>query len=111
MSAKSRLTIFLVSQSLCFSLLFACSGSSSFHSLSLTGDTSLLLSHFEESYSAGTVLETRTRVIDDSDIKVMLNGLEISKSHYDSDYWGYSFTMPDVDSDMHIQIVSGFEPE
>ena len=26
-----------------------------------------------------------------------MDGLEIGKSHYDSDYWGYSFEMPDRD--------------
>ncbi len=45
--------------------------------------------------SAGETVELRTEVLYDADIHVYVNGQEISKSHYDSDYWGYSFVMPD----------------
>ena len=35
-----------------------------------------------------------TRVFSDESIEKAIKREEIAKSHYDSDYWGYSFTMP-----------------
>lgn len=46
------------------------------------------------SAKSGEVVEIRTHVLFDADIHVYVDGKEIEKSHYDSDYWGYSFTMP-----------------
>ena len=43
----------------------------------------------------GDIVEIKTEVLFDADIHVYVDGVELSKSHYDSDYWGYSFTMPD----------------
>ena len=42
-------------------------------------------------------MEIKTEVLFDADIHVYVDGQEISKTHYDSDYWGYSFVMPDKD--------------
>lgn len=46
---------------------------------------------------AGDTVELKTGVLCDADIHVYVEGQEISKSHYDSDYWGYSFIMPEKD--------------
>lgn len=46
---------------------------------------------------AGDTVEIRTEVLYDADLHVYVDGQEIGKSHYDSDYWGYSFEMPDRD--------------
>ena len=58
-------------------------------------------SHFTGTPSdakAGDLVEIKTNgVIYDGDIHVYVDGQEISKSHYESDYWGYSFVMPDRD--------------
>ncbi|MBQ7172973.1 MAG: hypothetical protein IJR88_02510 [Clostridia bacterium] len=43
---------------------------------------------------AGETVEIKTVVLCDADLHVYVDGEEIAKSHYDSDYWGYSFTMP-----------------
>ena len=45
----------------------------------------------------GETVELRTVVLHDADIHVFVNGQEIEKTHYDSDYWGYSFIMPNRD--------------
>ena len=45
----------------------------------------------------GETVELRTQVLFDADIHVYLDGQELEKSHYDSDYWGWSFPMPDRD--------------
>ena len=46
---------------------------------------------------AGDTVEIRTEVLLDADIHVYVDGREIGKTHYDSDYWGYSFIMPEKD--------------
>ena len=38
-------------------------------------------------------VELRTHVLADADIHVYVDGNEIEKTHSDSDYWGYTFTM------------------
>lgn len=43
---------------------------------------------------AGDMVEIRTGILFDADIHVYVDGQEIEKTHYDSDYWGYSFIMP-----------------
>ncbi len=47
---------------------------------------------------AGEIVEIRTAVLTDEDIHVYVNGQEIEKTHYDSDYWAYTFTMPSNDA-------------
>jgi len=44
---------------------------------------------------AGEKVEIRTDILYDSDIHVYADGKEINKTHSDSDYWEYSFIMPD----------------
>ncbi len=47
---------------------------------------------------AGELVEIKTNgILIDADIHVYVDGQEIIKSHFDSDYWGYSFVMPDKD--------------
>ncbi len=46
---------------------------------------------------SGDTVELRTVVLMDADIHVFLDDRELEKTHNDSDYWGYSFTMPDKD--------------
>ncbi len=47
--------------------------------------------------NVGDIIEIRTAVLFDADIHVYVDGQEIRKTHDDSDYWGYSFIMPDND--------------
>lgn len=56
---------------------------------------------------AGELVELRTNgILLDADIHVYVDGQEIGKSHYDSDYWGYSFTMPEEDVLITAEIYS-----
>lgn len=61
---------------------------------------------YEHSYS-GLLRELKTHVIMDADIRVTINGTEIPKTHYDSDYWGYSFIMPQSDIEITIEVIGG----
>ena len=68
------------------------------------GETEDHFSDMPGSADAGDTVEIRTGVLHDADIHVYVDGQEIGKSHYDSDYWGYSFIMPDKD----VQITARF---
>ncbi len=48
-----------------------------------------------ESAKAGETVEIKTEVLMDADIYLFVEGTEIKKTHSDSDYWGYTFVMPD----------------
>ena len=48
-----------------------------------------------EKADAGDTVELRTAILYDADLHVYVDGQEIGKTHYDSDYWGYSFLMPE----------------
>ena len=61
------------------------------------GDTSDVFTDMPASAKSGDEVEIRTGVIFDTDIHVYANGNEIEKTHFDSDYWGYSFVMPESD--------------
>ncbi len=68
---------------------------------SITYDLGALSDDFiftPSSAKPGDTVEIRTQILYDADIHVFVDGSEIEKSHYDSDYWGYSFTMPDNDA-------------
>lgn len=69
-------------------------------SFSISYDLGGTVSHFISKPSEaapGETVELKTEVLFDADIHVYVDGQEIGKTHYDSDYWGYSFNMPDKD--------------
>ena len=68
-----------------------------YYSIGYNGDAADLLTFAPSAAKAGDVLELKTGVLYDADIHVYVDGQEIERSHYDSDYWGYSFIMPDKD--------------
>ncbi len=61
------------------------------------GDTAKDFISTPSGAKTGDTVEVRTQVLFDADIHVYVDGQEIGKTHYDSDYWGYSFIMPDKD--------------
>ena len=66
--------------------------------LYLLYDLGDLRNHFislPENAKAGENVEIKTEVLMDADIYLFVEGTEIKKTHFDSDYWGYTFTMPD----------------
>ena len=56
---------------------------------------------------AGDTVELRTHVLMDAGFRVYVNGTEIEMSHYDSDYWGYTFTMGMYDTTVTVKWSSG----
>ncbi len=72
-----------------------CSGAM-LHAISYElGETAEYFTGTPTEAGAGDTVEIRTAVLYDADIHVYADGVEIEKTHYDSDYWGYSFVMPD----------------
>ena len=61
------------------------------------GDTASFFTSVPSEAEAGNTVEIRTGVLYDADIHLYVDGQEIEKSHFDSDYWGYSFVMPERD--------------
>ena len=61
------------------------------------GDLAELFTETPEKAQSGNKVEIRTQVLYDAGIHLYLDGQELKISHYDSDYWGYSFIMPDKD--------------
>lgn len=64
----------------------------------------LLIESLENKYYAGEKIEVKTRVIYDADIVVYVNGNKISRTHFDSDYWGYEFVMPEEDVIIELDV-------
>ena len=66
----------------------------------ITYDLGSIAEHFTYAPTkakAGDSVELKTEILIDADIHVYVDGKELEKSHYDSDYWGYSFIMPEKD--------------
>ena len=83
-------TIFII-------LLAACSGKETFTVRYELGTAAGHFTAMPAEAKPGDTVEIKTEILIDADIHVYVDGNEISKSHYDSDYWGYSFVMPDKD--------------
>lgn len=74
--------------------------------VTVTGIDDLFYEPLENLYEIGTEVEVKLNVITDIDLYVFVNGKRIERSHYDSDYWGYKFTMPKEEVDVVIHITS-----
>ena len=67
-----------------------------------------------ESAKPGTEVEIRTGVVCDADLELVYKTYTDEKetplvrTHYDSDYWGYTFTMPSQDVIIEVHVVGGF---
>ncbi|MBR4206297.1 MAG: hypothetical protein IKQ92_12560 [Clostridia bacterium] len=68
-----------------------------YYSIGYSGNAADHLTSAPAAAKAGDTVEIRTEVLYDADIHVYADGQEIPKSHYDSDWWGYSFVMPEKD--------------
>lgn len=79
------------------------------YKLTLVGDTDLLMESLSEEYHPGFMIEIQTRVLYDADIEIYANGEKLEKTHYDSDYWGYTLEMPNQDVTIEIKVVDGWK--
>ena len=80
------------------------------HSISYASDQmeSLLLDGFApKSANPGDTVVLRTGPIMDADLVFYANGAKLTQTHSDSDYWEYTFTMPNEDVVITHDIVGG----
>lgn len=75
---------------------------SAYYSVTVTGIDYLFHEQLEDKYKAGEEVEVKLSVITDVSLYVFVNEKRVSQSHYDSDYWGYKFTMPEEDITVFI---------
>lgn len=73
-----------------------------FYRVTVTGIDDLFYEQPEKLYEAGTEVEVKLDVITDMSLYVFVNDKRVAQSHYDSDYWGYKFTMPEEDITIFI---------
>ena len=98
---KKIITILLLLM-LNISLLVSCSGIGNYYSVKVTGDKDSLMEPIKSRYQAGTVVEIKAHPVTDISLHVFVNGKEIPMSHYDSDYWGFEFVMPEENITIHL---------
>ena len=92
--------LLLISIILC--LLVGCNGVGNYYSVKVTGDKDSLMQPIMPFYQSGTVVEIKAHPVTDVSLRVFVNGNEIPMSHYDSDYWGFEFVMPEENVTIHL---------
>lgn len=65
------------------------------YDLSELGSLAEELTALPESARSGEIAEIRSNAVLDADMHIYLDGQELKKTHYDSDYWGWAFVMPE----------------
>ncbi len=81
------------------------------YKLTVIGDMDLLMDPLSEEYHPGLMIEIKTHVLYDADIEIYANGERLKKTHYDSDYWGYTLEMPNQDVTIEIKVVDGWKED
>ena len=92
--------LLLISIILC--LLVSCNGVGNYYGVKVTGDKDSLMQPIMPFYQSGTVVEIKAHPVTDVSLHVFVNGKEIPMSHYDSDYWGFEFVMPEENVTIHL---------
>ena len=87
---------------LSLSLLCGCDGMGNFYTVKVTGDVLSLMTPIMPFYQAGKVVRIKAYPVTDVSLHVFVNGEEIPMSHYDSDYWGFEFVMPEENITIHL---------
>ena len=92
--------LLLISIILC--LLVGCNGVGNYYGVKVTGDKDSLMQPIMPFYQSGTVVEIKAHPVTDVSLHVFVTGKEIPMSHYDSDYWGFEFVMPEENVTIHL---------
>ena len=87
---------------LSLSLLCGCDEIDNFYTVKVTGDVSSLITPIMPFYQAGKVVEIKAHPVTDVSLHVFVNGERIPMSHFDSDYWGFAFVMPEENVTIHL---------
>lgn len=68
----------------------------------VTGSTDSLIESIPEFLQAGSKVEIKAYPVTDITLHVFINGEEVNMSHFDFDYWGYEFIMPEENITIHL---------
>ena len=98
---KKTIALFLI-LAISLSLLCGCNGIGDFYTVKVTGDISALITPIMPIYRAGSLVKIKAYPVTDISLHVFVNGDEISMSHFDSDYWGFEFIMPEENITIHL---------
>lgn len=104
-----RLSTFMAIVILCACHLASC-GIFGAHSISYpNGETEkyLMDGYAPKWANPGDTVVLRTGTIMDADLELYANGVKITQTKADSDYWEYVFTMPDEDVVITHDIIGG----
>ena len=93
--------VILVKKAICLLLVFLaafplCSCAKKTYSITFDKDYDEVISAPKKA-RAGELVEIRTCIIMDADIRVYADGDSVAMVHYDSDFWAYAFNMPEHD--------------
>ena len=108
-----KLLAFVLTAILCLCTLVSCSVLE-FHSISYQdADAERLLmdGYAPKRAKPGDTVVLRTGPIMDADLDFYANGVKLENTHNDSDYWEYTFIMPDEDVVITHDIIGGFGPK
>ena len=72
------------------------------YSVEVTGSTDSLKERIPELIQAGSKVEIKANPVTDITLHVFINGEEVKMSHFDSDYWGFEFIMPEENITIHL---------
>jgi len=97
---KIAAMLLLVFLALC--LLVGCNLTEKYYSVNVTGSKDSLIYPLSPSYKAGSVVRIKAHPITDISLYVFVNGEQIPMSHFDSDYWGFEFVMPEENVTVHL---------
>ena len=97
---KTLATLLLLSLILC--LLSGCNGIGNYYRIDVTGDKDSLMKPIKSHYQVGATVEIKAHPVTDVSLHVFVNGEEIPMIHFDSDYWGFEFVMPEENVTVHL---------
>lgn len=72
------------------------------YSVEVTGLNDSLMEQIPTLIKAGSRIEIKAYNITDITLHVFINGEEVKISHFDSDYWGFEFIMPEENITIHL---------
>lgn len=97
-----KLLALLLLISLSLGLLAGCNGIDNYYTVKVTGNKDSLMAPIKSRYQAGAKVEIKAYMVTDVSLHVFVNGKEIPMSHFDSDYWGFEFVMPEENVTIHL---------
>ena len=96
-----RFIAILLTVSILLCSLSGC-GIGGFYTVTVTGSRDSLMTSLMPVYRAGTVVKINAYSVTDVTLDVYVNGKQIPMTHFDSDYWGYEFVMPEENVTVHL---------